>query len=71
MQLSDRQVGRDREKPVQHDKSLKSICAEIEFNVVVLGILAWTGIRGKIIGNKAEKLIDPDLLTVNQPARRE
>lgn len=48
--------------------TLKTICDEIDPSIVVLGTLARSGIRGKLIGNTAEKLLDlieADLLTVN------
>ena len=49
-------------------ETLKAICDEIEPSIVIMGTLARTGIKGKLIGNTAEKLIDivdADLLTVN------
>lgn len=49
-------------------ETLQAICDEIEPSIVVMGTVARTGIRGKLIGNTAEKLIDiidADLLTVN------
>ena len=49
-------------------ETLKAICNEIEPSIVIMGTLARTGIRGKLIGNTAEKLIDivdADLLIVN------
>jgi universal stress protein E len=49
-------------------ETLKTICNEIEPSIVIMGTLARTGIKGKLIGNTAEKLIDivdADLLTVN------
>ncbi len=48
-------------------ETLSAICHEIEPSIVVIGTLARTGIRGKLIGNTAEKLldrIDADLLSV-------
>ena len=49
-------------------ETLKAICDEIDPSIVIIGTLARTGIKGKLIGNTAEKLIDivdADLLTVN------
>ena len=49
-------------------ETLKAICNEIDPSIVIMGTLARTGIKGKLIGNTAEKLIDivdADLLTVN------
>ena len=49
-------------------ETLKTICNEIEPSIVIMGTLARTGIKGKLIGNTAEKLIDivdADLLIVN------
>lgn len=49
-------------------ETLKAICDEIDPSIVIMGTLARTGIKGKLIGNTAEKLIDiidADLLTVN------
>ncbi len=48
--------------------TLKAICDEIDPSIVILGTLARRGIRGKLIGNTAEKLLDlieADVLTVN------
>ncbi len=48
--------------------TLKDICDEIDPSIVVLGTLARRGLRGKLIGNTAEKLldlVDADVLTVN------
>ena len=48
--------------------TLKNICDEIDPSIVVLGTLARRGLRGKLIGNTAEKLldlVDADVLTVN------
>ena len=48
--------------------ALKAICDEIDPSIVILGTLARRGIRGKLIGNTAEKLLDlieADVLTVN------
>jgi len=48
--------------------TLEGICAEIDPSIVILGTLARRGIRGKLIGNTAEKLLDlieADVLTVN------
>ena len=47
---------------------LEALCAEIDPSIVVMGTLARTGIKGKLIGNTAEKLLDltrADVLTVN------
>ena len=49
-------------------EALRAICAETDPSIVIIGTLARTGIRGKLIGNTAEKLLDivtADLLTVN------
>ncbi len=49
-------------------ETVKAICEEIDPSIVIIGTLARTGIKGKLIGNTAEKLIDivdADLLTVN------
>ena len=49
-------------------EALKAICDEIDPSIVIMGTLARSGIKGKLIGNTAEKLIDivdADLLTVN------
>jgi universal stress protein E len=49
-------------------EALRAICEETEPSIVIMGTLARTGIRGKLIGNTAEKLldiVDADLLTVN------
>ena len=49
-------------------ETMCAICDEIDPSIVIMGTLARTGIRGKIIGNTAEKLIDrieADLLTVS------
>jgi universal stress protein E len=48
--------------------TLQEICSEIDPSIVVMGSLARSGIRGKLIGNTAEKLLDiinADVLTVN------
>jgi universal stress protein E len=48
--------------------ALKGICDELDPSIVIMGTLARTGIKGKLIGNTAEKLldlIDADVLTVN------
>lgn len=48
--------------------TLKAICDEIGPSIIILGTLARRGIRGKLIGNTAEKLLDlieADVLTVN------
>ena len=48
-------------------EALQAICDEIKPSIVMMGTLARTGIKGKLIGNTAEKLIDivdADLLTV-------
>lgn len=47
--------------------ALQAICDEANPSIVVLGTLARRGIRGKLIGNTAEKLldvIDADLMTI-------
>jgi len=47
--------------------ALKAICAEADPSIMVMGTLARRGIRGKLIGNTAEKLldsIDADLMTI-------
>lgn len=49
-------------------KTLKGVCDELDPSIVVMGTLARTGIKGKLIGNTAEKLLDlieADVLTVN------
>ncbi|MCP4765214.1 MAG: universal stress protein [Gammaproteobacteria bacterium] len=49
-------------------EALHAICEETDPSIVIIGTMARTGIRGKLIGNTAEKLIDivtADLLTVN------
>lgn len=49
-------------------EALRAICVEADPSIVIIGTLARTGIRGKLIGNTAEKLLDivtADLLTVN------
>lgn len=49
-------------------QTLQAICRETDPACVVIGSLARRGIRGKLIGNTAEKLldiIDADLLVVN------
>ncbi len=41
---------------------------EVDPSIMIMGTLARTGIKGKLIGNTAEKLldiVDADLLTVN------
>jgi nucleotide-binding universal stress UspA family protein len=48
-------------------ETLRSICAEVDPCIVIVGTLARRGISGKLIGNTAEKLIDTieaDLLTI-------
>jgi len=62
----------DPERVVLHQGSvveaLRAICEETDPSIVIIGTLARTGIRGKLIGNTAEKLldiVDADLLTVN------
>ena len=48
--------------------TLQIICNEIDPSIVVMGTLARRGIKGKLIGNTAEKLLDildADMLTVN------
>jgi len=47
---------------------LRAICNEMDPSIVVMGTLARRGIKGKLIGNTAEKLldiIDADVLTIN------
>ena len=47
---------------------LEAVCADIDPSIVVLGTIARTGIKGKLIGNTAEKLLDltrADVLTIN------
>jgi universal stress protein E len=47
---------------------LQAICEETDPAIVVIGSLARSGIRGKLIGNTAEKLLDvvvADLLIVS------
>ena len=49
-------------------EALREICEETNPSIVIIGTLARTGIRGKLIGNTAEKIldvVDADLLTVN------
>ena len=49
-------------------EALRAICEETDPSIVIIGTLARTGIRGKLIGNTSEKLLDivtADLLTVN------
>ena len=49
-------------------EALQSVCSEVDPSIVFMGSLARTGIKGKLIGNTAEKLLDivsGDLLTVN------
>lgn len=48
--------------------TLRNICNEIDPSIVVMGTLARRGIKGKLIGNTAEKLLDTleaDMLTVS------
>lgn len=48
--------------------ALSAICEEVNPSIVIIGTLARTGLKGKLIGNTAEKLldvVDADLLTVN------
>jgi len=48
-------------------ETLQSICAEIDPAIVIIGTVARRGIKGKLIGNTAEKLLDvvtADLLTI-------
>jgi universal stress protein E len=48
-------------------ESLQAICHEADPSIVVMGTLARRGIRGKLIGNTAEKLLDgieADLMTI-------
>jgi len=47
--------------------TLQAICNEIDPSIVVMGTLARRGVKGKLIGNTAEKLLDildADMLTV-------
>lgn len=47
---------------------LVELCEEINPSILIIGSIARTGIRGKLIGNTAEKLldtVDADVLTVN------
>jgi universal stress protein E len=47
--------------------TLRAICIETDPSIVVMGTLARRGIKGKLIGNTAEKLLDildADVLTV-------
>jgi universal stress protein E len=49
-------------------ETLVDICKEIDPSILLIGTIARTGIRGKLIGNTAEKLldtVDADVLTVN------
>lgn len=49
-------------------ETLQEICDDTAPSIVVMGTLARRGIRGKLIGNTAEKLldiVDADVLTVN------
>lgn len=49
-------------------ETLRAICDEVDPCIVIIGTVARRGIKGKLIGNTAEKLIDAinaDLLTVN------
>jgi universal stress protein E len=48
-------------------ETLQSICAEIDPAIVVIGTVARRGIKGKLIGNTAEKLLDAiaaDIITM-------
>ena len=48
-------------------EALQSICTEVDPAIVVIGTVARRGIKGKLIGNTAEKLldiIDGDVLTI-------
>lgn len=48
-------------------ETLQSVCAEIDPAIVIIGTVARRGIKGKLIGNTAEKLLDvitADLLTI-------
>ena len=50
------------------NETLVGICKEIDPSILIIGSIARTGIRGKLIGNTAEKLldaVDADVLTVN------
>ena len=49
-------------------EALRAICEEAQPSIVIIGSLARKGIRGKLVGNTAEKLldiVDADILTVN------
>ena len=49
-------------------ETLVGICKEVNPSILLMGSIARTGIRGKLIGNTAEKLldaVDADVLTVN------
>ncbi len=49
-------------------EALRAICEETDPSIVIIGTLVRTGIRGKLIGSTAEKLLDivtADLLIVN------
>ena len=49
-------------------ETLLDLCNEIDPSILIIGSIARTGIRGKLIGNTAEKLldsVDADVLTVN------
>lgn len=49
-------------------ENLHNISEEIEASIMVIGSLARTGIRGKLIGNTAEKLLDTlnaDIITIS------
>ena len=49
-------------------ETLLDLCNQIDPSILIIGSIARTGIRGKLIGNTAEKLldtVDADVLTVN------
>ena len=49
-------------------ETLIDICKETDPSILIIGTIARTGIKGKLIGNTAEKLldaVDADVLTVN------
>jgi len=49
-------------------ETLVGICKETDPSILIIGSIARTGVRGKLIGNTAEKLldaVDADVLTVN------
>jgi len=49
-------------------RTLVGLCEETDPSILIIGSIARTGVRGKLIGNTAEKLldaVDADVLTVN------